>query len=572
MATGLEAAGVVLALLPLLVHQIGSYVHGLQMLNHLGSRVYRSWMERNYTALDNERAILLNTLLIAVDGITYYGFGDQTSDSPSAFWSSPEVQHQLRRKLGDTNYDQFTQTLKVLSDLLDKLSDELGMSVDSNGRRVAIKTRPPKKLEEQLEKIRHLSLHKVYERRIKQIAYYSGHLQTFVAQCNQIREINARRAVHQETLRQHQIDRQVASSLHNAIMNGKYWPCLCKPQHRLYFMFDFSNSPWTCDPPTPPDPESPMIRLKMEVLTLENPNRWHEVEAKPDDHRSPQELCRDSHTTSSQQGLSTDENIPNISFPQGEQGTVIGAQDLPAVVQITNMCVSLSAVGINESNEMLLGYVTDTKHRHNIYHLRSNTESVRNVYSKSLEELFAILSSSPSDIAAQEIFTVQDRLKIAVDLACAVLQFHGSWLKREWRARDIKVFKDPRVSEPEDVPVPVPYIEWDLNTEPSQVQASEPFIHLGFVLVELSQCQTLEALKTGEDHDEVQVVANRNTALRLLPFVETKSGRSYRQVTEQCLNWPNCTLDNDNISKAVRSIIAPLVGYWRILKGTEHPH
>ncbi|BCS00771.1 uncharacterized protein AKAW2_51113A [Aspergillus luchuensis] len=76
MATGLEAAGVVLALLPLLVHQIGSYVEGLQMLNRLKWEVYRSWMERNYTALDNERAILLNTLLIAVDGITYCGFGD----------------------------------------------------------------------------------------------------------------------------------------------------------------------------------------------------------------------------------------------------------------------------------------------------------------------------------------------------------------------------------------------------------------------------------------------------------------------------------------------------------------
>ncbi|OJZ87101.1 hypothetical protein ASPFODRAFT_44720, partial [Aspergillus luchuensis CBS 106.47] len=47
MATGLEAAGVVLALLPLLVHQIGSYVEGLQMLNRLKWEVYRSWMERN---------------------------------------------------------------------------------------------------------------------------------------------------------------------------------------------------------------------------------------------------------------------------------------------------------------------------------------------------------------------------------------------------------------------------------------------------------------------------------------------------------------------------------------------
>lgn len=359
-------------------------------------------------------------------------------------------------------------------------------------------------------------------------------------------------------------------------MNGGYWQCLCKTQHRLYFTFDSLNSPWTRDPSS--QLKSDAIELKLEILTLENPNRWHEVEAKPDNHSLPHEMCRDSHTTSSQQGLSTDRNIPNISFPQGvsgtEQGTVIGAQDLPAAVQITNMCVSLSAVGINESNEMLLGYVTDTMHRHNIYHLRSNAESVRNIYSKSLEELFAILSSS-SDVAVQKTFTVQDRLKIAVDLACAVLQFHGSWLKREWRARDIKVFKDPRVSKPEPVPkpapkpVPVPYVEWDLNNEPSQVQAGTPFIYLGFVLVELSLGQTLEVLQTQEDHDQVQVVANRNTALRLLPDVKAQSGSRYFQVVEQCLNWPNCTLDDIDFTKAFQSIIAPLVNEWRVFEGEE---
>ena len=136
MATGIETAGVVLALLPVLVHQIRSYVEGLQTLNRLKWGVYRSWMERNYTALGNERAILLNTLLIAVDGITCYGIGDQTSDSPAEIWNSPEVRYQLRRKLGDTIYDQFTKTLEVLLGLLDTLTEKLGLSVDRTGRSV----------------------------------------------------------------------------------------------------------------------------------------------------------------------------------------------------------------------------------------------------------------------------------------------------------------------------------------------------------------------------------------------------------------------------------------------------
>lgn len=78
---------------------------------------------------------------------------------------------------------------------------------------------------------------------------------------------------------------------------------------------------------------------------------------------------------------------------------------------------------------MLLGYVTDTKHKHNIYHLRSNTESVRNMQSQTLEEILAILASS-SEITGRETLPIVKRLRIAVDLACAVFQFDGSWLRR----------------------------------------------------------------------------------------------------------------------------------------------
>ncbi|OJI81538.1 hypothetical protein ASPTUDRAFT_127856 [Aspergillus tubingensis CBS 134.48] len=554
MATGIEAASFVLAILPLLVNQLEDYVQGFDKLAQLGSKRHQRDMQTKHNTLKAEMAILLNTIHIAVDGITQYEFGDWTSISNSQFWTDDNIQQKLERKLG-SSYDLFISLANELKDQLERLSAKLGVGVGRTGR---------------VCKIRNFFLSGRYKDLFDQIGSSNRRLQTLVGQCKQIREISARSAVSQESLARHQKGRQLASSLHNAIMNGVYWQCVCKTQHRLYFTFDSLNTPWTRDPSSKPNSDA--IKFEMEILTLENPNRWHEVEAKPDSHSLPQELCRDSHATSSQQGLSTDGNILNISFPQGvsgtEQGTVIGAQDLPAAVQITNMCVSLSAVGINESNEMLLGYVTDTKHRHNIYHLRSNTDSVRNIQSRTLEELIAILSSSPSDITCRNSLTVQKRLRIAVNLACAVLQFDGSWLKKQWRARDIKVINDPRDS------TPVTYVEWDLNNEPrrlheSQVPAGEPFIHLGFVLVELSLGQTLEVLQTQEDHDQVQVVANRNTALRLLPDVKAQSGSRYFQVVEQCLNWPNCTLDDIDFTKAFQSIIAPLVNEWRVFEGEE---
>ncbi|KAI3069539.1 hypothetical protein CBS147353_7050 [Aspergillus niger] len=569
MATGIEAASLVLALLPLLVNQIDNYIQGFQRMTCFKPENYWREMESYRSILETERAILLNTLLIAVDGDTHYEYGDWTRDPGSAFWTSQDVWQKLRQKLG-SSYEPFTSTINVLSDQLKNLSQKLGLSVDSTGR---IDTTSTSSFEEQLKKVRRIFLHPVYKDLIHQVESNNRRLQTLVTQCNQIRQINAGRAVLPVSPEQHQIGRRLASSLYNAIINGDYWRCPCKSQHRIYFTFDSSKSPWTSDPSSEQKTKSRMtIEFKLGVMTLGTPNRWHEIQAEPEIHSLSQGLCRDIHITSSQQGLPIDENIPNIRFPQGvsgtQQGTVIGAENLPTAVQIANMCISLSAIGINEGRRMLLGYVTDTKHKHNIYHLRSNTESVRNMQSQTLEEILAILASS-SEITGRETLPIVKRLRIAVDLACAVFQFDGSWLRRQWRARDIKVSQDSGDSTPKT------YVKWDLNNEPrrlhvSQVPAGEPFIHLGFVLVELSQGKTLEALQTLEDHDQVQVVANRNTALRLLPLVEAHIGFGYRQVVDQCLNWPNCTVDNVDISKAYRSIIAPLVAYWRLFEGEKH--
>ncbi|KAI2830146.1 hypothetical protein CBS76997_3616 [Aspergillus niger] len=323
MATGIEAASLVLALLPLLVNQIDNYIQGFQRMTCFKPKNYWREMESYRSILETERAILLNTLLIAVDGVTQYEFGDWTRDPGSAFWTSQDVRQKLRQELG-SSYEPFTSTINVLSGQLKNLSQKLGLIVDGTGR----------------------------------------------------------------------------------------------------------------------------------------------------------------------------------------------------------------------------------------------------IDSQTLEEIFAIMASS-SEITGRETLPIVKRLRIAVDLACAVFQFDGSWLRRQWRARDIKVSQDSGDSTPKT------YVEWDLNNEPrrlhdSQVPAGEPFIHLGFVLVELSQGKTLEALQTLEDHDQVQVVANRNTALRLLPLVEAHIGFGYRQVVDQCLNWPNCTVDNVDISKAYRSIIAPLVAYWRLFEGEKH--
>lgn len=133
MATGIEAASLVLALLPLLVNQIDNYIQGFQRMTCFKPKNYWREMESYRSILETERAILLNTLLIAVDGVTQYEFGDWTRDPGSAFWTSQDVRQKLRQELG-SSYEPFTSTINVLSGQLKNLSQKLGLIVDGTGR------------------------------------------------------------------------------------------------------------------------------------------------------------------------------------------------------------------------------------------------------------------------------------------------------------------------------------------------------------------------------------------------------------------------------------------------------
>lgn len=133
MATGIEAASFVLAILPLLVNQLEDYVQGFDKLAQLGSKRHQRDMQTKHNTLKAEMAILLNTIHIAVDGITQYEFGDWTSISNSQFWTDDNIQQKLERKLG-SSYDLFISLANELKDQLERLSAKLGVGVGRTGR------------------------------------------------------------------------------------------------------------------------------------------------------------------------------------------------------------------------------------------------------------------------------------------------------------------------------------------------------------------------------------------------------------------------------------------------------
>jgi hypothetical protein len=124
MVTGIEAAGLALAILPLFVNQIDAYVRGIEKIKVL--RRYRREFKGYSVGLSTQHAILLNTLEQALEGVV--DDEDMISklirDPQGEEWKDLDLQKRLRSKL-NRNYDVFICNMTGLSELLEQLSHKL---------------------------------------------------------------------------------------------------------------------------------------------------------------------------------------------------------------------------------------------------------------------------------------------------------------------------------------------------------------------------------------------------------------------------------------------------------------
>jgi hypothetical protein len=126
MVTGIEATGVALAILPLVVNQLDNYARGLEKIKAF--RRYKWQLEDFSSGLSAQYAVMVNTLEHSLEGVI--DDHDQRSDlikNPRGpGWKDPTFQSRLRQKL-DRDYAPFTGTVRALCRLLEDLSHKLGL-------------------------------------------------------------------------------------------------------------------------------------------------------------------------------------------------------------------------------------------------------------------------------------------------------------------------------------------------------------------------------------------------------------------------------------------------------------
>jgi hypothetical protein len=136
MVTGVETAGIILAILPLVVNQLDAYVQGLEVIKTFRTKRYRRELESYLTRLGTQQAIFLNTLEHLLEGVADSDdeVRDLISNPAGTSWQDPVFQERLRKRLG-RDHDIYIKAMTMLSGILQSLSDKLELDTNTNTSR-----------------------------------------------------------------------------------------------------------------------------------------------------------------------------------------------------------------------------------------------------------------------------------------------------------------------------------------------------------------------------------------------------------------------------------------------------
>jgi hypothetical protein len=135
MVTGIETAGIILAILPLVVNQLDAYVQGLETIKTFRTKRYRRELESYLTRLGTQQAIFLNTLEQLLEDVVDSDdeVRDLIGNPTGSSWQDAVFQAKLQKRLG-RDHDSYIKTTTMLSGLLQSLSDKLGFETKPVGK------------------------------------------------------------------------------------------------------------------------------------------------------------------------------------------------------------------------------------------------------------------------------------------------------------------------------------------------------------------------------------------------------------------------------------------------------
>ncbi|CAG8218628.1 unnamed protein product [Penicillium salamii] len=487
MVSGIEAAGIALALIPLLINQIDNYARGIERLKLLSN--YHRELLTYTTGLSTQHAIFQCTLESVLENVVddQEAVAGLIGDPRGAGWKDPTLQKALLRKLG-RNYGPFFGNVNSLSELLERLTGKLNL--------------PNAETDQTCNNVRSfwkfwkIVSRAVYDDLLEKIEATNTILRTLIDQANEQEERRERQKPWTRLLRQYQGDWKHIESLFQTIAGGSSWKCRCRAYHCVHVRLQ----PYLAehnDDPCCTEAQSSFYFMFSNIHATSQTGAWNWREAMFKPHVNGSRQNSTNLTTSSKK-------------------------------LISDLCSSLQSFDpmLHQGHHQKhgIGYISEDVNSVYQYTMHAVQGSESSSLEQSLREALASLSR-------------RNRLYIAASLACAVLRYHENWLKNAWDSSNFHLTAKTSDSV---------YLSWPLSTprdldeqypKSSEEKRESILQSLGVSLVELSLGRPLDPLISAknETRDCDQVIDN--STLNLTKQVRQESGWHYANVVDNCFSW-----------------------------------
>lgn len=461
MITGVETAGLLLAIFPLLVSALEHYQEGFERLSDWWK--FRTEFLGLMHAIGRQAILFDENLeellspLISSDA----EMDTLLRDPTGPFWRRAELEERLRNRL-PKSYTSYRNTINDMKATMDVLQKKLGIQ---NGRLTWINDANRVKWEYEFRRIRIVLKKKKREKLLAELAAYNEELQKLFTS-------SARLAPHRKRRMTPKAFKQIrnqACGLYSVLATG--WRCQCTdvtPPHQANLLLEKRID--TLDRHhRAKAQESTAVELTvlffLKPESSRHPLSWQETEIKLMEAKGENSLALTStNGKASMAAMLTDvtktfeasspdylhpfkKSVKEVSNPQitVPPPSEVKGTSLPNLIEIADLCEAVKKAHL-ETCKGPLGYLRDEQdRRHAFYPSRQPTRFSENAETVTLASLLTKstrgnFSSHPGTDSMT--FSRKERYSVAVTLASSLLQLYSSpWIGETWSKNDIYFLK-----------------------------------------------------------------------------------------------------------------------------------
>ncbi|KAF2121309.1 hypothetical protein BDV96DRAFT_627668 [Lophiotrema nucula] len=574
--SGVEAAGLVLGSIPLILAGLEFYAKGIAV-----TRRYVKYKEEYKTLrneLGTEHVLFVNTIELLLFGLVKPTTLKEMLNEPGGErWKDEDFERKLKERLGE-GYEAYINTVNQMNETSNVFRQRLKLGVSGKPQFTEEKA-----FKEHYKRLK-FSVHKAdYDDLMAKLRRANYSLLQLTTQTRRLETLQNRRKQDSQNMPNFSVIHDHAQGFHSALRSG--WKCPCHADHSVNLRLEPRIEDVSSDDD---DNEEESMKDPFHVVFCYSHRHHHHHHPYPKHHTSATDMpwsweeasvriTREQETPVTTQPCSRT-GKKGVRFAHKAKKAVQAALDpVPDIQPIQDLCTAISTLQKPQRDvclSLLANEYAKQKYGIHIYPLKDPPSN---------PELWTVLTLRK--VLQDTKFTRQDRLRLAVTLASSVLQLHETpWLGENWSKDNIffinrsdkTIYDHPFVSQHFNQPDPA-----SQNRVPSSISRiirNQTLFALGVSLIELWYGKALQELHKSEDgacdtgDPRIDLMTEYCTADRVVDELYSEAGAKYSDAVRRCVRCQfdsrASSLDDLSFQKAVfDGVVAQLKENYEFMKG-----